>query len=194
MVKIISKNSSKFLSKFRPSTVFISGFVFATLLLVVSILIRPESLGHNDGLSYFGAVWWTVIPYTIAFLSYALCCAIASIKIKDNSATAKVIKKFLILMAILLVGLVITPHTVINSIHKIFGSTLFASQLMLSLYLLYTKGKNYWIFVLVIIMFTSGVFSAAFLTSASGFMIQAQIIYQIAFVLILNYYLTRKNI
>jgi len=94
----------------------------------------------------------------------------------------------------MLIGLVVTPHTVINNFHKVFGITLFASQLILSLYLLYTKGKNYWIFILVIIMFTSGVFSAAFLTSASSFMIQAQIIYQIAFVLILNYYLTHKNI
>ena len=96
-------------------------------------------------------------------------------------------------MAALLIGLVITPHTVINSVHKVFGSTLFASQLILSLYLLYTKGKNYWMFILVIIMFTSGIFSAAFLTSASGFMIQAQIIYQIAFVLVLNYYLNKNS-
>lgn len=180
--------------KLRPSVIFLSGFVFATILLFISILARPESLGHNDGLSYFGAVWWTVIPYTIAFLTYALSCLIASKNIKQKSPTAKVIKGFLVLMAVLLIGLVITPHTVINSVHKVFGSTLFASQLILSLYLLYTEGKNYWIFILVIIMFTSGVFSAAFLTSASGFMIQAQIIYQIAFVLILNYYLTRKNI
>ena len=177
-----------------PRAILLFGFLFATALFIVCVFVRPESLGHNDGLSYFGAVWWTVVPYTIAFLTYALCCLIASKKITQNSNSAKIIKKFLILMAIMLLGLTVTPHTVINSVHKVFGSTLFASQLILSLYLLYTNGKNYWIFVLVIVMFTSGIFSAAFLTSASGFMIQAQIIYQIAFILILSHYLGRKNI
>jgi len=180
------QNQSKEIS---ARAILLFGFLFATVLFIVCVIVRPESLGHNDGLSYFGAIWWTVVPYTLAFLTYAVCCFIASRKITAKSASAKTIKIFLVLMCLMLVGLVITPHTVINSIHKLFGSTLFASQLLLSLYLLYKNGMNYFIFILVLIMFTSGIFSAAYLSSAAGFMIQAQIIYQIAFVAVLYYYL-----
>jgi len=178
--------SSKGLS---ARAILLFGFLFAVILFIICVIARPESLGHNDGLSYFGAVWWTVIPYTLAFLTYSVCCFIASRKINTKSNSSKVIKIFLVAMSLLLIGLIITPHTVINSIHKVFGSALFASQLLLSLYLLYKNGMNYFIFVMIMIMFTSGIFSAAYLTSASGFMIQAQIIYQISFVVIINYYL-----
>jgi hypothetical protein len=169
--------------------ILLFGFLFAVILFIICVIARPESLGHNDGLSYFGALWWTVVPYTLAFLTYSICCFIAARKINAKSNSSKVIKIFLIAMSLLLIGLIITPHTVINSIHKVFGSTLFASQLLLSLYLLYKNGMNYFIFILILIMFTSGIFSAAYLTSASGFMIQAQIIYQIAFIAVLYYYL-----
>lgn len=169
--------------------VVLFGFLFATILFIVCVIARPESLGHNDGLSYFGAVWWTLIPYTIAFLCYAICCFIAFKKIKPSSTSAKAIRILLLIMTISLVGLTITPHTVISGLHKAFGSTLFASQLVLALFLLYKNGMNYIIFVLIITMFVSGIFSAAFLNSAGGFMIQAQIIYQLAFVAVLYYYL-----
>ena len=180
----IKKNSG-------PSAIFLFGFLFATILFVVCVIARPESLGHNDGLSYFGAVWWTLVPYTIAFLTYAICCFVSFKKIKPTSASAKAIKILLLIMTIALVGLTVTPHTIIGGLHKIFGSSLFASQLVLALYLLYKNGMNYFIFVLILIMFVSGIFSAAFLNTPSGFMIQAQIIYQTAFVAVLYFYLRR---
>lgn len=180
------QNQSK---EIGPRAILLFGFLFATILFIMCVIARPESLGHNDGLSYFGAIWWTVVPYTLAFLTYALSCFVASRKITNKSGSAKTIKLFLVLMSLMLVGLIITPHTVINSIHKVFGSTLFASQLLLSLYLLYKNGMNYFVFIMILIMFTSGIFSAAYLASATGFMIQAQIIYQIAFVSVLYFYL-----
>ena len=52
-----------------PSRIFVMGFIFAAILLIICTVARPESLGHNDGLSYFGAVWWTVIPDIRSLLS-----------------------------------------------------------------------------------------------------------------------------
>ena len=179
--------------KIKPHQLIWAGFVLALILFVICIISRPESLGHNDGLSYFGAVWWTVVPYSVAFLSYGTFCWLASNKVPDKSRSAKFIKWFLRLMAIMLVGLILTPHTVINSVHKTFGSTLFASQLLLSMYLFYKNPKQFYVFILIIIMFASGLFSAAFLFSSAGFMIQAQIIYQFAFVVLVTHYLKILN-
>jgi hypothetical protein len=179
--------------KIKPQQLIWAGFVLALILFTICIISRPESLGHNDGLSYFGAVWWTVIPYSVAFLSYGTFCWLASNKIAGKSHGGKIIKWFLRLMAVVLVGLILTPHTIINPIHKTFGSTLFASQLLLSMYLFYKNPKQFYVFILIIIMFASGLFSAAFLFSATGFMIQAQIIYQFAFVILLTQYLKILN-
>jgi len=186
---IMKKEASVFSESPSPRTIILFGFLFAAILFILCVVSRPESLGHNDGLSYFGAVWWTVIPYTIAFLTYATCCLIASKKIIPNSASSKAIRVLLMFMFVALVGLTVTPHTVISGLHKVFGSSLFAAQLLLSLYLLYKNGMNYLIFILIIVMFVSGIFSAAYLNSADGFMIQTQIIYQSAFVTILYCYL-----
>ena len=82
MVMFIMKKEASVLSESpSPRTIILFGFLFAAILFILCVVSRPESLGHNDGLSYFGAVWWTVIPYTIAFLTYATCCLIASKKI-----------------------------------------------------------------------------------------------------------------
>lgn len=177
--------------KIKPHQLIWAGFITAIIIFVFCIIARPESLGHNDGLSYFGAVWWTVIPYSIAFAQYAVFCWLASNKIKPTKLSSKIIRWFLRLMAVLLIGLIITPHTIINPLHKAFGSTLFASQLLLSMYLFYQNKKQFYIFLLIIIMLASGLFSASFLFSSAGFMIQAQIIYQLAFVVLLIHYLKR---
>ena len=173
----------------KPHQLVWTGFLAATILFVLCIVSRPESLGHNDGLSYFGAVWWTVVPYTIAFSTYALFCWLASNKVPSTNRSSKLMHWLLRLMAVLLFGLIITPHTVINSIHKVFGSTLFASQILLSVYLYYKNPKKLYILLLIAVMFVSGLFSAAFLFTPSGFMIQAQIVYQLAFVVLLTHYL-----
>ena len=186
------KSKTRSSNALTTKNILLFGFSFAAVLFIICVILRPESLGHNDGLSYFGAVWWTLVPYTIAFLVYSACCFIAARKIHSNSSSAKAIKIILFIMSFALVGLTLTPHTVIGGLHKVFGSSLFASQLILSLYLLYKNGMNYKIFILVIIMLVSGIFSAAFLSSTAGFMIQSQIVYQLAFVVLLSYYL--KNI
>lgn len=176
-------------NKIKPQQLIWVGFFTSILIFIFCIISRPESLGHNDGLSYFGAVWWTVIPYSIAFAQYALCCWLASSKVHMTEPSGTVVKWFLRLMAILLIGLVLTPHTIISALHRAFGSTLFATQLLIVLYLFYINKKELYIFALLIVMIISGLFSAFFLFSIVGFMIQAQIAYQVAFVIILTHYL-----
>lgn len=175
--------------KIKPQQLVWTGFIFAMMLFILCIVSRPESLGHNDGLSYFGAVWWTIIPYSIAFIIYGACCLLASFKLRRVGQSITVMRWMLRLMPVLLVGLVITPHTLINPLHKTFGSALFALQLMASMYLFYKNKKEFYIFFLIIITFASGLMSAAFLFLPSGFMIQAQIVYQLAFVILITHYL-----
>ena len=96
------------------------GISIAVSLLFVCVLLDPQSLSANNGFSYFGAVAKTVIPYSLAFLSYAFFLWLASNSLKEKCQSAKVIKVVLVVMALFMVGLTITPHTVLVNIHKFF--------------------------------------------------------------------------
>ncbi len=168
------------------------GISIAVSLLLVCVLLDPQSLSANNGFSYFGAMAKTVIPYSLAFLSYAFFLWLASNSLKEKCQTAKILKIILIIMAIFMVGLTITPHTVLANIHKFFGTSLFVTQLLTAFYLVVRNGRNLLTYLFILIMLTSGLFSYFYLSLDSGFMIQSQLIFQIAFAGILINYL--KNI
>jgi hypothetical protein len=167
------------------------GLSLAVILILICIYISPEGLKANDGLSFFGGKGWTIIPYSLAFAFYALCMWLASLKINSKDETAKYLKSLLKIMALLLIGLTITPHTIIDPIHTAFGTALFLVQLVASGWLAYKNGKNIAIYILIIIMLISGLFSAYYLPLKSGFLLQTQIFYQVAFAGILIYFLKK---
>ena len=168
------------------------GIAVAVSLLLLCVLLDPHSLSDNNGFSYFGAVPRTVIPYSLAFLTYAFFMWLASNRLDEKCQSAKVLKVVLVIMALLMVGLTITPHTVLVNIHKFFGSSLFVVQLLTSFYLVVRNGKNYLVYFFILLMLTSGIFSLYYLSLKEGFMIQSQLIFQMAFAGILIGYL--KNI
>jgi hypothetical protein len=168
------------------------GISISVALLLLCIVIDPASLGDNNGFSYFGAKAKTIAPYSLAFLSYAFFMWLASNKLIDKNRSSKVLRAVLIIMALLMVGLTVTPHTILVNIHKLFGSSLFVIQLLTSFYLVVRNGKNYLVYLLILLMLTSGLFSWYYLFLNDGYMIQSQLVYQVAFAGILISYL--KNI
>ena len=168
------------------------GIGISISLLVICIFLDPRSLADNNGFSYFGAIGKTVVPYSLAFLIYAFFMWLASNSIKQKNQSAKFLKIVLIIMALFMVGLTVTPHTVLVNVHKFFGTSLFVTQLITSFYLVVRNGRNYLVYFLIFMMLTSGLFSWYYLSLDEGFMIQSQLVFQIAFAGILINYL--KNI
>lgn len=185
-------NLAKKLTSLKSHQLIYIGITLSVILLLLCVVLDPNSLSANNGFSYFGAKAVTVIPYSLAFLGYAFFLWLASNQTKPSHQSAKVLKVVLIIMALLMVGLTITPHTILANLHKIFGSTLFVVQLLTSFYLVVKNGKNYLIYFFILIMLTSGLFSWYYLPLNEGYMIQSQLIFQIAFAGILITYL--KNI
>lgn len=167
------------------------GLSIAVILLIFCMFISPKGLSANDGLSYFGGRGWSIIPYSFAFFIYAIFCWLASNKIRPTNKRSKAIKLLLKIMTILLIGLVVTPHTVVDPIHTFFGTTLFSMQLIVLIWLAFGINKSPFVFVLLLTMLISGLFCAYYLPLKGGFLLQAQIIYQIAFAGILVYFLKK---
>jgi hypothetical protein len=88
-------------------------------------------------------------------------------------------------MAILVVGLVATPDTVLETLHMILGSSLFVLQLLISLLILKwlaTKLLNFGLFGLELLC---GIAAWYYLPLSQGLLLQAQVIFQLAFVVLL---------
>jgi hypothetical protein len=156
--------------------------------LVVAILIKPSGLASNDGISYFGTFARTVVPYTLGLLGSAYLCLIASKYI--DSPEFRPLKDSLVAIALLMVFIVATPYSVkplLDWIHTAAGTALFCLQLLLSGWLAYKLHYNIAIVVLAIIELAAGIACAIYLLPNHGLLMQCQIIFQVAFGILLIY-------
>lgn len=153
------------------------GLLATYALLLVAILIKPAGLGDNTGFSYYGGFMVTVVPFSLAFVVYAACLWRLAHDIKDYKLLSLTSR----LIAILFVGLVLTPHTVVNGLHIVIGACLFSAQLLLSVWLLAKYYTDWLLWVLVAAELISGLVALHYLLNIHGFLLQSQAVYQLAF-------------
>ena len=174
------------MGKFYPK---INNVLLAEIILLVGltldIVIRPTSLSNNSGISYFGIFLNTLPAYVVALsASSYLLARFGLLQVKKY----KPVKFMLMALFPFNVLLICFPYDVNRfyaDTHQTFGVLIFVSELLISFYILEKFNKrsiNRW---LISIEFISGLFSAYYLSPKSGFLLQSQIVYQIAFGLIL---------
>ncbi len=161
------------------------GLIAAFTLLLICILIRPAGLSANDGLSYFGSFKNTIIPYSAAFFLNAYFYWEAARVLVNNNKLHNYVAYGLRVMALLLTGLVLTPHTLVNPIHTAIGTTLFVFQLVLSIWLLVKIDFSWQNLGLVCIELCGGLISFYYLPKPHGLLLQGQVIFQLAFGILL---------
>jgi hypothetical protein len=157
------------------------GLTLAAVMLAVAILIRPESLGVDYGLSYLGVFTNTVVPYAVAFLGVAYCLWRASELVTDLDHSL-MIGRSMRIMACQLIGLLLTPYTRFGEAHELIGSTLFLVQLGLAcLAIKWLGGSDRNLTLLTAVMLVGGLASAYYLPQSRGFELQTQLVFQLAF-------------
>lgn len=161
------------------------GLIYASVLIIICVIIRPHGLAANDGLSYFGGLKVTVIPYALSFLMYAFFCWEVAASLGSKQRADRIMSYSLKLMAVLLGGLVVTPHNFVITIHTYIGTALFFYQLIFSFWLVGTLMRNWKGVILVAIEFLSGLAALYYLPKPYGLLLQSQVIYQLAFGLLL---------
>jgi hypothetical protein len=157
------------------------GLTLAAVMLTVCILIRPQSLRVNYGFSYLGVNTNTILPYAVALLGAAFCMWRASELLADSDHSL-IIGPAMKVMAVQLIGLLVTPYTRFAAPHELFGSTLFLVQLGLAfLAIKWLGGSDRRIPLLTGIMILSGLAAAYYIPQSRGFELQAQVVWQLAF-------------
>jgi len=157
------------------------GLTLTAVMLVVCIVIRPQSLRVDYGLSYLGVFTDTIAPYAVALLGAAFCMWRASELVTEFDHSL-VIGRSMKIMAFQLIGLLLTPYTRFGDVHEFFGSTLFLVQLGLAcLAIKWLGGSDRHLALLTGIMVLSGLAAAYYLPQSRGFELQTQVAFQLAF-------------
>ncbi len=159
--------------------------IFLSLaLLIICVAIRPMSLTNNSGISYFGIHFSTVVPYAITFLINSYLYWHIAIAINKQSKINKLMSVALFIMSAMFIGLILTPYTYLSGLHEFFGSVLFSLQLILSLVITFLY-KKWWFIAMTITELSSGILMFHYLPLKNGLLLQMQIIFQIAFLILL---------
>lgn len=150
------------------------------VLLLICIAIRPTGLIANSGISYYGVYGNTLIPYSLAFLAFSTATWKSATIIKKETKFDRYVRWALQVFTVLFLGILLTPHTLLPGEHVFFGSTLFALQLGLGAMLVFLVKRDWVNSALLATAFLSGLSSLIFLNTTQGYMIQTQVIFQIA--------------
>jgi hypothetical protein len=154
--------------------------------LLVCVLLKPAGLATNDGISYYGVQAETILPYAFALLGGAYFTLRASHQPEDEAW--RLLRLALQVYALLIAGLVITPYAAgrwVDYLHTACGSALFFLQLVLSGWLIWKLLKIWWSVVLSLIELGAGILCALYLSPTHGFLLQFQVLFQLAFGLLL---------
>ncbi len=159
-----------------------SGF-FA--LLVVCITIAPQGWTADDGISFYGGHLQTIVPYILAFGV----CAFFLLKAADvlqNVPNMRWVAWLFRVFCLLFLVLVITPYTNdhLGAIHDGAGATLFILELIIAVWLVATS-FDWPAAGLLTAQILGGVAALYYLPTKEGYLIQGQMIFQIAFWLLI---------
>ena len=170
----------------RPSQYITFGLISATTLMVLCVLIRPDSLSVDYGLSYFGVFLSTLVPYTAAYMLYAFCIWKASLIQLEQVWRQRILAWLLRIMAVQIIGLLLTPYNRLYNIHVFFGIGLFSLQIILSLFMVAKWLAANWMNIsLLLIEILAGLASLYYLPRAQGMLLQTQVVFQLAFAFLL---------
>lgn len=164
-----------------------------TLICMISglslcVIIKPHGLAANEGISYYGTFRSTIAPYALSLLGSAW---FISRLHSSLDGELKWLQTAFLIFPLLIIGTFLTPYTfgrLFSTTHVIFGSILFASQLLLSLYLSFKLRHKLLAACLWLAELTSGIMCAIYLNPKKGYLIEFQVLFQLCFMAILSLY------
>ncbi len=161
----------------------LSGYICFFALLLVCIILLPQGLLVNHGISYFGDNDNTRIFYILAFAVLGIFMLLGAWSL-PGERQLRPVRWSLFLYALLLYGIAISTYTIYPRLgvwHVPFGITLFVLQFALASWLVFAVDNNKINRTLYVVQFVGGVISLLSLLHVTTYLIEGQIIYQLMF-------------
>jgi len=187
---------NKGMNRKKSAHYIFGGMVSFFLLIMVCVIIRPAGLIVNSGISYYGNHQETLLPFALAFLVNSSLLWWASSFIGRKSKVDTYLGYILKISAILMIGIFLTPHNsnIFDGIHKTFGTTMFSLQIIMAITIVTYVYRDWVNFLLIMTALFSGFAALSYLLHTTGYMIEAQIIFQVSIWSIYIRYLQTDNI
>jgi hypothetical protein len=167
----------------RQARQLLPPLLLTAALLALCMVLRPAGLAANDGLSYYAIFWATFIPYTAALLIYEHFLW-KTAEALGHSRKYRLLALALKIMALLVIGLLLTPINLVEDFHSLIGLVLFVIQLAVSFKLL-AWGFD-WIDAGLVTIEVLGLLAAlSYASYDQGLLLQSQIVFQVAFITLL---------
>lgn len=157
--------------------------------LAVCILLIPEGLAANRGISFYGAHPADILPLGLGFLTSSYFLLQAARTMPSHTPAERLAIIALRLMTVLIIGVLITPYSlgyIVDVIHTIIGAALFILQLAMAIWLLAVIVPDWQTVALLVTQLAGGFISLFSLINILPFLIQGQILFQVAFGLLLT--------
>ena len=168
----------------------ITSQILLYLSILICFLIKPSGFLANNGISYYGTLLSTIVPYIIGILGSSFLLFIGVIKHKKvfKDSLVIILLTALFPLSILLIVFPYTFNNTFSNIHEAIGVLIFVSQLIVSLILaIDIKRINTYIFLILEVF--GGIVSAYYLFPENGYLIEGQLIFQLGFGLLMISYL-----
>lgn len=170
----------------RAIRFFIYGQLGFLLFLLVCIILQPRGLLANHGFSYYGDYARTTLPYRLAFLAVGILSYVSSLFFPP-AMPFRAIRFAFRLMLPLLLGIVVTTAPArpdLDRIHVPLGVVLFVLQVSLSFWLALYVCKDRRNYALLALLTVGGVLSLLALLKVIPYLIEGQMLFQLAFALL----------
>ncbi|HET8709722.1 MAG TPA: hypothetical protein VFL85_05615 [Candidatus Saccharimonadales bacterium] len=154
----------------------------------VCILISRAAITTNVGISYYGAVSSTLVPYAAGFLLTCWFVVQAVLRIDTKRPAEKYMVRGLIALVVLMIAVLAIPYDRgfwIYWLHVALGTSLFLVEMAMAIWMsLRVQGDavNRGLFAL---MSAAGIVSALSLVRWASLMVPGQLVYELCFTLIL---------
>ncbi len=115
------------------------------ITIAVCIVLMPGAAAHHDGLSDFGIHERTVVPYVAGLLLTGYFMIKAAHALPQNTRTLKFLTEALFALAVLVVGVSLTPYSVdalFDWAHIGASSVLFLDELVLAVWLVFAHVRG----------------------------------------------------
>lgn len=147
--------------------------------LLICVILKPQGLTSNGGISYYGVYRETILPYILALLGSAY----FLIKTAElyTGPEQKVVRYALTAFGLLTIGVLITPDSLsafMDGVHRSFGVPLFSLQLLFSFWVVFRLRYNPWAMLLAAVELTGGILSLVWLSPLHGWSLESQVLFQ----------------
>lgn len=153
--------------------------------LLFAVILRPQGLDANSGISYYGIFAQTFVPFEISLLGAAVFTWLCAEHITE--AALRPIRSVLFYVAVCTCVVAATPYSneILNIIHRLAGTLLFSMQLLLSFWLIAKLHRALWALLLVTAEILAGIACAIYLFPVHGYLMQSQVLFQFFFTTLL---------